>query len=277
MATAPLQMSAPVMRDRHGTGAMSTIDELRLREERSAQKTREVIEKSVRRTAEKKAIIFMKNVAEIEEAKSYLDSVDQYLKMNAETNFNNSRRQFEEWNTQVHGKIQMKITKQLNAIDSKALNKKKNDDYGKFLDISNRKPAIFRDIIIESEYDPLEPNRHAIKAKTARLKDPTLMLLRKNVDEAAMLDDSSTRSIGINARTKATLPVELWASGKIEGTPHGRFMKMMNTKEKLTDTMTSKVFFDDYNFKKGKEVVDAEMPKGKRAYPVGLGWDRDMF
>jgi hypothetical protein len=55
-------------------------------------------------------------------------------------------------------------------MDGKALNKKKNADYEKFLSITNRKPAIFRDIIIESEYDPLEPNRHCIKANTGRLK-----------------------------------------------------------------------------------------------------------
>jgi hypothetical protein len=36
-------------------------------------------------------------------------------------------------------------------MDAKALNKKKNEDYEKFLRITNRKPAIFRDIIIESE------------------------------------------------------------------------------------------------------------------------------
>ena len=45
----------------------------------------------------------------------------------------------------------MDIAKQIDSMDSKTLNKKKNDDYEKFLDISNRKACIFRDIIIESE------------------------------------------------------------------------------------------------------------------------------
>jgi hypothetical protein len=47
--------------------------------------------------------------------------------------------------------MQLDITRQINSTDSKTLNKKKNDDYSKFLDITNRKSAIFRDIIIESE------------------------------------------------------------------------------------------------------------------------------
>ena len=201
--------------------------------------------------------------------------MDRDLKINDETSRNNNRRQFEEWNVQVHGKIQMKIGQRIDAIDSKTLNKQKNDDYQQFIDISNKKPAIFRDIIIESEYDPLEPNRRSIKAKTGTLKDPTLMLLRKAEEEARMLhDDHADKTLKIahpNA-TKATLPVELWASGKIEGTPHGRFMKMMNTKPKNTPTMKSSLNFDDYNFARGKDAIDIEMPKGKRSCPAGVDW-----
>jgi hypothetical protein len=46
---------------------------------------------------------------------------------------------------------QKKIAASINAMDTKALNRRKNEDYEKFLNITNRKPAIFRDIIIESE------------------------------------------------------------------------------------------------------------------------------
>merc|ERR1711916_400744 len=105
--------------------------------------------------------------------------------------------------------------------------------------------------------------------------DPTLMLLRKADEVARMLDDDETNKVLKIAKpnaTKTTLPVELWASGKIEGTPHGRFMKMMNTKPKNTPTMKSNWALDDYNFPRGKAVVDAEMPKGKRPYPKNVDW-----
>lgn len=36
-------------------------------------------------------------------------------------------------------------------MDTKELSRQKNEDFDKFLAITNRKPAIFRDIIIESE------------------------------------------------------------------------------------------------------------------------------
>ena len=41
-------------------------------------------------------------------------------------------------------------------MDPKELNRQKNEDYDKFLNITNRKPAIFRDIIIESECTLIE-------------------------------------------------------------------------------------------------------------------------
>jgi len=54
-------------------------------------------------------------------------------------------------------------------------------------------------------------------------------------------------------------------------------MKMMNSKPKLTATMKSDLTFDDYNYARGKSAVDAEMPKGKRAFPKNIGWDKDTF
>jgi hypothetical protein len=55
--------------------------------------------------------------------------------------------------------LQKKIQKQIDSVDSKTLNKKKGEDYDKFLSITNRKAAIFRDIIIESECKKNKHNR----------------------------------------------------------------------------------------------------------------------
>jgi len=165
--------------------------EVREREIRSLEKTREIVARSVRAEAERREKRLLANLSHINDTKRMLDTIDHELKINDETNRNNNRRQFEEWNLNVHGKIQAKILEQIDTIDSKSLNKKKCQDYQTFIDITKRKPAIFRDIIIESEYDPLEPNRHSIKAKTGNLKDPTLMLLKKNQDEAGMLGNNA--------------------------------------------------------------------------------------
>ena len=234
---------------------------------RTAQETKRNVEKSLKKSSERKARKFKELDDDIEDCLDFLDVVDKNISLHDEAELNKVKRQFGEWNTNVHARIQDNISSKLNSKDYKSMLKEKNDDYQKFLDITNKKSAIFRDIIIESEYDPLEPNRRAIKAKTGKLKDPTLHILQKTVDEMVMLDPDYGKS-GENRGGKYTLPTEMWASGKIEATPHGRFGKMMasaNNEEKRKRAPRSKVVFDEYDYPKGKEAIDAEMPRGKRS------------
>lgn len=234
---------------------------------KTAQETQRNVERSIKRNKDKKKQKFLDLNNDIDRCLDFLDVVDKDISLHDEAELNKVKRQFGEWNSNVHGRIQDNISRKLNAKDYKQMLKEKNADYQKFLDITNKKSAIFRDIIIESEYDPLEPNRRAIKAGTGKLKDPTLHILQKTVDEMVMLDPEYGKS-GENTGGKYTLPTEMWASGKIEATPHGRFGKMMasaNNEEKRKRAPRSKVVFDEYDFPKGKSAIDVEMPLGKKA------------
>eukprot|EP00981_Chlorochromonas_danica_P010734 scaffold3351_cov160-Ochromonas_danica.AAC.2 len=126
-----------------------------------------------------------------------------------------------------------------------------------------------------------KPNRHCIQAKTGRLHDPPKLGLQKAEREASMLGDDPKKRVK-QPLGKVTLDVEQWASGKIEATPYGTFAKMMNkphpstasspNREGSSDitrnaTLRSHIFFDHYSYPKGRDVIDAEMPKGKRIYP----------
>ncbi|KAJ1401295.1 hypothetical protein B484DRAFT_338977 [Ochromonadaceae sp. CCMP2298] len=233
------------------------------------------IQKSIERENEKQERIFPVLLSNLDKATNFLDTIEKEINLHDETQKNKVRRQFEDWNTTVHGSIQKKISHTINSMDAKALNKKKNEDYEKFLSITNRKPAIFRDIIIESEYDPLEPNRHCIKAKTGFLKDPVKIDAQKAASEGAMLGDKSVRSARL---CKETLSVELWATGKIEATPYGTFERMMNKKggsgsgeavvSKRNSTQRSSVIMDHFDYPRSKESIDREMPRGKRIQPI---------
>lgn len=214
----------------------------------------------------------------IDKATDALNSIDHELQLADEAKRNKIRRQFEEWNSNVHGTIQKKIAQSIDSLDKKELNKKKNRDYDKFLQVTNRKPAIFRDIIIESEYDPLEPNRNCIKARTHKLNDPPKLGLQKAEREASMLG-SASGSRKKEPLGKDTLNVELWASGQIEATPYGIFSKMMNkprtggfqddalSSSNKSATLKSHIVFDHFDFPKGKDAIEPEMPRGKRIYP----------
>jgi hypothetical protein len=63
----------------------------------------------------------------------------------------------------VYGKIQGRVAEKLDSVTPKQLTRRRNQEFQKFLDTTNTKGAIFRDIIIESEYDPLQPNRQCVK------------------------------------------------------------------------------------------------------------------
>merc|ERR1712167_321027 len=66
------------------------------------------------------------------------------------------KRQFDEWNSEVYGKIQDQINERLDSTTAAQINARRRREYQKFLDATNAKGAIFRDIIIESEYDPMK-------------------------------------------------------------------------------------------------------------------------
>ena len=221
-------------------------------------------ERGIQRAIDKKNAKFLHLSHDIERCQNFLDTIDKSLSLHDEAARNKTRRQFEDWNSAVHAKIQSDISTQLDAKPYKDLNREKNRDYQKFLNITNKKAAIFRDIIIESEYDPLEPNRRAIKAKPGKMNDPTLHILQKTIDESALLDPDFGKK-GKVGGGKDTLPVEMWASGKIEATPHGRFGKMMAAAGKEQNKFQrSNVVFDDYQYPTGKAAIDREMPVGKR-------------
>mmetsp|Transcript_11596 Transcript_11596/g.17620 ORF Transcript_11596/g.17620 Transcript_11596/m.17620 type:complete len:328 (-) Transcript_11596:118-1101(-) len=250
---------------------IKTRERLQQEHMRTAVETKKNVEKSMKRAVDKKQRRFMHLTNDIEQCQQFLDTVDKSLSLHDEGARNKTRRQFEDWNANVHGKIQSDISQKLDGMEYKELNQRRNKDYQKFLDITNKKAAIFRDIIIESEYDPLEPNRRAVKAEPGKLKDPTLHILQKTIDEAAMLDPESGKTRRVRTG-KDTLPVEMWASGKIEATPHGRFGKMMACAEssaKKNRAQRSNVVFDHYDFPVGKDAIDKEMPVGKR--PCGTG------
>lgn len=72
---------------------------------------------------------------------------------------------------------------------------------------------------------------------------------------------------------KDTLDVQQWASGKIEATPYGTFAKMMSSNaspetSQKSLTMQSHIHLDHFDYPKGLDAINAEMPKGKRVYPT---------
>ena len=228
--------------------------------------TQKNIERSLRKRADLRQQRMLRLERNIADCQKFLAEVDRSLGNHEEISQNKRRQQYEQWNESVFGEIQNKITSRISKVDAKELNDLRNQDYQKYLDITNRKAAIFRDIIIEGEYDPLEVNRRVPKIKLSTLKDPTNVYSQKKATEAAMLD---VDRLTLKKPTfgKYTLPTELWASGKIESTPYGleRVRNVSVAAASYASRHKSKVTFDHFDFPRGKSALDAEMPRGKRA------------
>jgi hypothetical protein len=215
--------------------------------------------------------------SDIIEGHKLADEVQKHLQLEDMNKQTKLKRQFDEWNSEVYGKIQDQINERLDSTTAAQINARRRREYQKFLDATNAKGAIFRDIIIESEYDPLEPNRHCIKVDTYGLRDPMKRVLDRQYEEQGMLDaDSDDEGKKRKPRrprphTREVLDIREWATGKIEDTPHGFFAKMMDAtprapgEKKTSKTYDSKVPFDHYDVQKS---LEGEFPRGKKPHLV---------
>jgi hypothetical protein len=242
--------------------------------------TRYAVQKSIERKNEQFDEKFLTHLDNLDHGREFLETVSKDIHMFEESQKNKLKTQLKEWNEKVHAPIAMCIAKKINAISPKELNRIKCSDYQNFLNVVNKKPCIFRDIIIESEYDPLEVNKRSIVAKVPILNDPTHLDQMKIRRESAMLNETEPNSEskakgkhkGMSSpfKTREVLPVELWETGKIESTPYGVAAKMMDPNAPppvANPNQASHVHFNDFQFPRGKAAIDAEMPLGKRCIP----------
>jgi hypothetical protein len=83
-------------------------DKANLSTERLANKTRHVIDRSIKMAEMKREKEFDKHYSSIKEAQSLLDDVEKQLQLQDESKRNKTRRQFEDWNNNVHGAIMVR-------------------------------------------------------------------------------------------------------------------------------------------------------------------------
>eukprot|EP00903_Cladosiphon_okamuranus_P022456 g20655.t1 len=219
---------------------------------------------------------FVRLSGEVVEGQTFVKELDRVLGIADEAQQGKTVKQFQEWDANVHGTIQGRIDRALDGMDSKDINERRRGDLDKFLTTTNTKAAVFRDIIIESEYDPLEPNRRAVKARVGRLRDPCSRVLDKRAEENGLLVGKGAGATGVMLRE--SFDVELWEERKVHDTPHGFFAKMMGReaarnkigRAKTTSrTYKSNFKMDDYNVERGIDIVTKEFPKGKKTFKAG--------
>jgi len=227
-------------------------------QEESQARVREKIAENARRREDD----FQALKTSVFEGHQLVDEIEKDMTLKDMNELNKQRRKFEDWNTNVYGKIHGDITRQLNERPYQEVNVNRRRDFQQFLDATNTKGALFRDIIIPEEYDPLAPNRRCIRAQPKTIDDPVKRVLARRDEEERMLEGPKPQ---VPLGRKSDLKLEHWASGKIEATPHGFFARMMAKPQGKGDNLyASSIVLDHYNIATGRAVVNAEFPRGKR-------------
>ncbi|GMF17839.1 unnamed protein product [Phytophthora lilii] len=242
---------------------MAMKHELYMKEQEAMEKKlAETIAENIQRQKSKKEGQYLKLQQEVE------------LELQQQSKARQFSRMHEEWTTEVYHKLNDPILNQVNAMDGKQRSAEKADAYQTFLDITNKKGGLFRDIIIESEYNPLSDAKFL--SHRAKVDDPVKRVIRRREEEDAIARDGAKMSSEDGADRPVlneqyvgradNLDVKLWSKGVFESTPYGYFHKMMNStaSSEGSKTYASRVKLDHYNIEKSSEVLRQELPKGKR-------------
>jgi len=229
------------------------------------------VKEHLSKKAAKKESDYQKRYDTLIEGQKLSDSMGNMLQLQEEADVRKRKQEYNQWDANVYQTLNKSITERVNALAYHKINERKRDEYQQFLDASNRKGQIFRDIIIEDEYDPLESNRKDIKIGIkGKLIDPTKRCVDRTQEEREMIDKNKARLADKETTGgRYTLETTLWGDLNIKATPHGHFAKqyLADGTPSLPVNLhmtASSVNFDHFNTMRGAKYADAEMPLGKK-------------
>ncbi|ETI41147.1 hypothetical protein L917_12973 [Phytophthora nicotianae] len=267
---------------------MTMKHELYMKEQEAMQKKiAETIAENIQRQKSKKEGQFLKLQQEVEDGKILAKELLEKLELQQQSKTRQFSRMHEEWTNDVFHKLNDPILAKVQTMDGKQHSDEKAEAYQKFLDITNKKGGLFRDIIIASEYNPLSDAKFI--NHRAKVDDPVKRVIRRREEEDTIARNGASMSNerggdlpslnGQNLGRSDNLDVKLWSKGEFESTPYGYFHKMMNStaSSEGSKTYASHVKLDHYNIEKGLEVLRQELPKGKRTNFDGYKIPKSTF
>jgi len=168
---------------------------------------------------------FAAMLSRLGENKDLLADMDQYLALGEEEGERRKERLYQQWCAQVYEPIQSAVSAGLAARSTASIEARRRGLFDDFLRISNsKKRGLYGDVVIESDYDALAARGHVLRVSTGKLRDPLKAAREAADDEWALHHVFHPESRRIEHRVKdSLLPAPVWAKGKIEATPHGRY------------------------------------------------------
>ncbi|EFC47076.1 predicted protein [Naegleria gruberi] len=168
----------------------------------------------------------------LEERETFLKDINEKLAAYEEGDERKRQQIYEEWCERVFDPIQNQIDEHLAKLPFEEVKKKRRLKFEEYLNRLNHKHknngGVFRDIVLEDEYDPFELTKDTFKYKT---KKP-----------------GETKMVSSNMRKQDMLGVEQY--DKLDATPFGHYSKMVqpnsNSSKLAAIKLKSGVELDDF-------------------------------
>ena len=177
----------------------------------------------------------------IEHEQEFVEQLDYNLEMRDRADFRRKAALYKEWDEKVFKAVQTQIDQQLAAIRTEDLTKRRQELMEEYIRISNTKRyGLYRDIIIESEYDPMTAHSKTMKYSGISDKnDPLKLEIMK-----AMTGKPKPKKVG-----RDTLAPTMWS--QLDSTPYGRFDRLPPpAPPELLKMHMSRVNFEHFNVAK---------------------------
>jgi len=148
---------------------------------------------------------------------------------------------YEEWRECVYDRIHSQLQRKLSERTSRSIENRLRARYDDFISTSNKKGAVFRDIITEKEYNPMAVRSDVIRFDST-IDDPVKRDIRRTTMEKRQAAELGVGGggDGLNCgdatpfASREILDLELW--DKLDITPYGRFSKELRARSKLQNT-----------------------------------------
>ena len=223
--------------------------------------------------------MFGRVIAGIDKEEGIMKDVDETLRVSETARAKKKAALYESWKREVYDKISSQIDDAVNRLDPHDVKRRLQTQYEAFLNASNHKAGIFRDIVIETDYDPFAHSSSLVKVDLAGIKDPVKRDLQRHQEEQRWL-----------SKERGPAPGRRWDEEKsiksIEeqqlATQRSIRLEGIESKEYQKRSDSRRLVFKHYGEamqNDGGAAARLEVPKGKacRGPPGMEGKRKDLF
>lgn len=184
---------------------------------------RQVESKKLRSEAKSKAL-FDEVFAGLDYTSGITGAIQDMLALAATTKANKREQLYNEWKAQVYDKLTDRIQDAVAARSVSEIENRLQHNYQDYLTTTNNKLAVFRDVIIEADYNPLQYQSQNVRYRTDDIRDPIERDVEKPLREAAAVRvqrsclplylpfaDHGTTNTGQVPTPPLCIPVAVWA------------------------------------------------------------------